>query len=263
MLSYGQYCPVAKTAEVFADRWTPLIVRELCSLPRCFGDLIEGIPLIPRTTLSQRLRELTDAGVIEMVPKSRGRGFLYRLTPAGEEFRPLIERMAEWGQRWAYKRIGPDDLDSAALMQAAAQNADVATLPTTRTVAHFELFGIPKTRPSPRYWWWIMQRPAIDICLKDHGFKVDVSIRADLAALTHLFLGHLGLAQATAKKLVLFEGAKPAVASLCHVMGLRQDPEPKRFVYPSQDPERLISHNDQELPRFSRVRMDPPLDSPS
>jgi len=60
---YGQFCPVAKTAEVLAERWMPLVVRELLAGSCHFGDLRRGIPLISPATLSQRLQELVDARI--------------------------------------------------------------------------------------------------------------------------------------------------------------------------------------------------------
>ncbi len=233
MLSYGQFCPVAKTAEIFADRWTPLIVRELCSQACSFGELLEAMPLISRAMLAQRLKELAAAAVIAMEPKPRGRGHLYRLTAAGEEFRPLIEMMAEWGQRWAYRRIGHADLDTAMLMLGAAKHVCPADMPSARTIIHFEFRGVPKTKPSPRYWWWVIERPSIDVCLKNYGFAVDLAVRADLKAFLDLFLGHLGLRQAENKNLIAFEGSKPAIAGLCRLLGFHQEPEPRRFVFPS------------------------------
>ena len=74
MIRYGQFCPVAKTAEIFGDRWSPLIVRELCYGPRSYGDFLAAIPLISRTMLSQRLKELAAAGVVQPDPKQKGRG---------------------------------------------------------------------------------------------------------------------------------------------------------------------------------------------
>src|SRR5215218_4695700 len=68
MLRYGQFCPVAKAAEIFADRWTPLIVRELCFGPCTFGDLLGAMPLISRTMLAQRLKEMADAEVLTISP---------------------------------------------------------------------------------------------------------------------------------------------------------------------------------------------------
>ncbi len=55
---YGQFCPVAKASEILAERWTPLIVRELLDGSHRFSDLRKGVPLISPSLLSQRLRDL-------------------------------------------------------------------------------------------------------------------------------------------------------------------------------------------------------------
>src|SRR5436853_4849313 len=98
MKGYGQFCPVAVAAEIFAERWTPLILRELFSGSCRFSEIRSGMPLISRTLLAQRLRELEDAGVIESSPLPSGRGRDYRPTKAGEEFREVVERLGAWGQ---------------------------------------------------------------------------------------------------------------------------------------------------------------------
>jgi DNA-binding HxlR family transcriptional regulator len=77
MIRYGQFCPVAKTAEIFGDRWSPLIIRELCYGPRSFGDFLAALPLISRTMLSQRLKELAAVDVVHAAAKERGRGYSY------------------------------------------------------------------------------------------------------------------------------------------------------------------------------------------
>jgi DNA-binding HxlR family transcriptional regulator len=58
MGGYGQFCPVARGAEVFAERWTPLIVRELLRGPAHFNELRRGLPRISRSLLSERLATL-------------------------------------------------------------------------------------------------------------------------------------------------------------------------------------------------------------
>ena len=63
MKGYGQFCPVAKAAEVFAERWTPLVLRELVCGSRRFSDLHRGVPLMSPTLLSKRLKELEEVGV--------------------------------------------------------------------------------------------------------------------------------------------------------------------------------------------------------
>src|SRR5262244_1673333 len=91
MKGYGQFCPVAVACEIFAERWTPLILRELFAGSRRFSEIRRGIPLISRALLTQRLRHLEDAGVIESRPAGRGRE--YRLSQAGAEFHGVIESL--------------------------------------------------------------------------------------------------------------------------------------------------------------------------
>ena len=66
---YHQFCPIAKASEVFANRWTPLIMRELMADIRTFNDIHRGVPLISRAVLVARLRELEDHGIIERRPR--------------------------------------------------------------------------------------------------------------------------------------------------------------------------------------------------
>ena len=81
--------------EIFGDRWSPLIIRELCSGGKTFGEFLNGLPLISRTMLVQRLRELADAGVVQIDDKAKGRGHFYTLTAAGEAFRPIVGDAAQ------------------------------------------------------------------------------------------------------------------------------------------------------------------------
>src|SRR5215468_2520737 len=98
MKGYGQFCPVAKGAEVFAERWTPLVLRELLCGSTRFGDLHRGVPLMSRTLLSRRLKELEEIGVVKR--RAGAQGPEYHLTEAGKEFAPIVEHLGEWGHRW-------------------------------------------------------------------------------------------------------------------------------------------------------------------
>jgi len=182
MLTYAQFCPVAKAAEVFGDRWTPIIMRELCFGTRGFGELLDAAPLISRTVLAQRLKQLAEAGVIYIEAKPKGKGHLYRLTPAGEDFRPLVELMSVWGQRWGQGLIGPDDLDPKMLVWGIRRQIDPAEIPTQSFVLRFDFRGIPKSNRSPRYWWLVLRPEDIEVCLKAPARTVDIVIAADLAA---------------------------------------------------------------------------------
>ena len=90
MTTYGQYCPVAKASEIFAERWTPLILRELMADIHSFNDIHRGVPLISRAVLVALLRELEDHGIIERRARADGSGHEYWLTAAGEAFRTVV-----------------------------------------------------------------------------------------------------------------------------------------------------------------------------
>ena len=95
--AYGQFCPVAKAAEIFAERWTPLVLRELISGSHRFSDLRRGVPLMSPSLLSQRLKELADAGVVEKVEVKGGAE--YHLTEVGRQLEPVVIAL---GMNWVF-----------------------------------------------------------------------------------------------------------------------------------------------------------------
>jgi DNA-binding HxlR family transcriptional regulator len=99
MRSYDEYCAIAKSLDVVGDRWTLLLVRELALRgPSRYTDLRHGLPGIATNLLADRLRELESAGVIarEEAPPPIATT-LFRLTPRGEELRPVLENLTRWG----------------------------------------------------------------------------------------------------------------------------------------------------------------------
>jgi DNA-binding HxlR family transcriptional regulator len=206
MKGYGQFCPVAKAAEIFAERWTPLVLREFVCGSHCFSDFHRGVPLMSRTLLAQRLRQLEDAGIVRSAAKAKGRGREYFLTPAGEELRPLIERLGEWGQRWARSQINADDLDPGLLMWDIHRRLNIERLPAHRVVVLFDFRGVPKAWRAVRSFWLVLQGSDVDLCLKDPGFEVDLVVDADLAALTKVWMGNVRLGDAMRSRLVTLVG---------------------------------------------------------
>jgi DNA-binding HxlR family transcriptional regulator len=99
MRSYDEYCAIAKSLDLVGDRWTLLIVRELALRGACrYTDLRNGLPGIASNLLAERLRELEHAGVIarEDAPPPVATT-LFRLTPRGEQLRPVLEDLLRWG----------------------------------------------------------------------------------------------------------------------------------------------------------------------
>jgi DNA-binding HxlR family transcriptional regulator len=97
--SYNEYCAIAKSLDVVGDRWTLLIVRELAERGACrYTDLRNGLPGIASNLLAERLRELEHAGVIarEDAPPPIATT-LFRLTPWGEQLRPVLDDLVRWG----------------------------------------------------------------------------------------------------------------------------------------------------------------------
>jgi DNA-binding HxlR family transcriptional regulator len=190
---YGQFCPVAVASEIFAERWTPIILRELLLGSRRFNDIHRGAPRISRALLAHRLRELEKADVIESVARPDGNGREYRLTTSGEELGDLVVRLGEWGQRWT-TRVDRKRLDAVLLMWDMRRRIAVHRLPVQRTVVRFDFRGVPAGHRHAKAYWMVLERSEVDVCMKDPGFEVDVYVDADLAALTRVWLGDEPLA---------------------------------------------------------------------
>ena len=98
--SYAQLCGIATALDVIGDRWAPLIVRDLLLGPLRFGDLAEGLPGIGTNTLTDRLKHLEAAGVVERrLQPLPERGTVYELTEYGRELEPILLALGRWGTK--------------------------------------------------------------------------------------------------------------------------------------------------------------------
>jgi DNA-binding HxlR family transcriptional regulator len=235
MTTYSQFCPVAKAAEVFGDRWTPILVRELCFGTRSFGELLDATPLISRTVLAQRLKQLHQSGVVHIEAKTKGKGHLYRLTPAGEDFRSIIEMMSLWGQRWGQGSIGPNDLDPQMLVWSMRRQIDRAEIPAQGFVVRLDFRGVPKSNRNPRYWWLVLRPEDIEICLKAPVRNVDVIIAADLMTFTKVWLGYVGLADALERGKISLHGSGRAMSTARRLLALPDQPMLKTLRFAASD----------------------------
>ena len=111
MRSYGQYCGIAKALDVIGDRWTILIIRELLIRGACrYTDLKNGLPGIATNLLSDRIRELEAAGLIERedAPPPVA-ATVFQLTEAGEQLYPVVDTIGRWGVRYMTERASGDE----------------------------------------------------------------------------------------------------------------------------------------------------------
>ncbi len=252
MITYAQFRPVAKAAEVFGDRWTPIIMRELCFGARAFGELLDAAPLISRTVLAQRLKQLAQAGVVHIDAKPKGKGHLYRLTPAGEDFRPVVELMSVWGPALGTR------VDRS--RRSRSQNACMGGAPTDRPGGDTRA-GLRHSLRFPRH-TQIQSQPSllvlvlrpddIEVCLKAPDRNVDIIIAADLATFTKVWLGYVGLESAPVKGQISLQGAPRAIARVRRILALPDEPKLKNLDFrPSHMPalvQAIVSYRRQRCP---------------
>ena len=202
MRSYGQYCPVAKAAEIFADRWTPLIVRELLAGVERFNDLERGLPGISRSVLAQRLRTLERAGVLERQMGSGGRTSGYRLTPAGRQLQDVVDVLGGWGARWAFREPQPDELDAGLLLGWISRRIARDRLPNRRIVVRFDFTN----RRRRERFWLLLEPTQVEVCVENPGFEDDLIVSADLTDFYQVWLGRIAYRRAIADERIRLIG---------------------------------------------------------
>jgi DNA-binding HxlR family transcriptional regulator len=111
--SYGDRCGVARALDVVGERWALLVVRDLLLGPKRFTDLRAGLPHVSPDVLSQRLRELEEAGIVrrtKLPPPASAR--VYELTARGQSLQPIVIELGRWGSQEPFPdeeaRLNPD-----------------------------------------------------------------------------------------------------------------------------------------------------------
>jgi DNA-binding HxlR family transcriptional regulator len=196
--TYGQYCPIAKAVEVLGERWSMLVVRELLIGSRHFNDIARGLPMMSRTMLSKRLRQLDAAGLVERVDGG------YRLSPAGEELRGLVFGLGDWGARWLLADPLGEECDIEVLMWWAHCRLDTSPLPDRRVVIHFVFQG------ERRRFWVVVEEVGNSVCLSDPGFDVDAVVTSDAVTMHRVWYERETVADAVRDGRMTF-GGPPAV----------------------------------------------------
>jgi DNA-binding HxlR family transcriptional regulator len=201
MREYGQYCPVALGSEVLADRWTPLILREMVLGSTRFNDIERGLPGISRSLLLQRLHYLERKGVVNRVPAAAGRGHEYHLTPAGLDLEPVITAIGEWAVRWIFTEPEPHQVDPVTLTWWMHRRVAAGRTPARRVVIQFDYEGDRQTRI-----WLILDRGEPSVCINHPGFEPDVIVTTDALVFTRVFAGIETLDDALAAGTVRIDG---------------------------------------------------------
>ncbi|MGW0251410.1 winged helix-turn-helix transcriptional regulator [Nocardia goodfellowii] len=205
MRSYGQYCGLARSLEVVGDRWNLLIVRQLLIAPARYRDLIDGLPGIATNLLTDRLRDLETAGVVERRLAKVGSVVEYALTPWGAELRQPIESLIRWSTPLMVR--GPEGdafrpewlaLAVPALLDARVQRRSSATIGLDIGDRPFHLHATSS---------------GFEVGAHD-GRALDATVRADPSYILALAAGALTLSDARTLGLVEIDGDESVVRTV-------------------------------------------------
>ncbi len=188
--SYSQFCPISMAAEVVCSRWTVLVIRELLCGSTRFNDLRRGVPRMSPTLLSKRLKELETLGVVRVVPAAQSGINEYHLTEAGEELRPLVMGLGNWGYRWMEATLPLRNLDPTLLMWDMHRGIDAEPFPAGRSTIQFVYPELPE---SHRDYWLVIENGTVDVCWVDPGYEIDLWVSSPLKVMTAVWMGYASL----------------------------------------------------------------------
>jgi DNA-binding HxlR family transcriptional regulator len=228
MSGYGQFCPVAKAAEVIGERWTVLVLRELFLGTTRFNDFQRAISRMSPTLLAKRLRHLEECGIVIRKKLSGRKGFEYRLTAAGKELGPLIEVLAVWGMRWARGQLTDDELDVEFLMRELQRRLQTEHLPDGETVICLIFNELAKHKT----WWLLVDGDVVDLCNDNPGKDVDIYISSRVRTIVEVWEGDLDMRTALRNGSIKANGSRHLIRTMPDWFGVclykevrRGDPE--------------------------------------
>ncbi|MEV4358719.1 helix-turn-helix domain-containing protein [Nonomuraea sp. NPDC049625] len=201
--SYGQYCGLARALDVVGDRWNLLIVRQLLIAPARYRELLDGLGGVATNLLTDRLRDLESAAVVERRLAEEGNAIVYALTPWGTELREPVEGLIRWSTPLMARGPGGDSFHiewlTVALRALLAGRAAAHEASTVGIAVDGQLLQVRATRSG------------IEVTLHDGG-DLDAFVRADAPIILGLAAGALTLDDTSG--LVDIEGDEAAVRAL-------------------------------------------------
>lgn len=213
MRGYGQYCPVAKAAEVLGERWTLLVVRDLIEGSHRFSELAEGLPTMSRTLLAKRLRSLERDGIVERRRMAGGHSG-YWLTALGEDLKPALLALGEWAARNYSRDPLRRELDARVMLSWIVHHVRREAMPQGRFLVRFD-FRPPRASTN----WLLAEDGEASVCNEDPGFEPDLVIATDLVTLNRVFAGRASLGAAMRSGSIKVEGSPSAVRGVSRWFG--------------------------------------------
>lgn len=211
MKGYGQFCPIAKAAEIFCERWTPLVIRNLGAGAARFSDIHRGVPHMSATLLTRRLRQLEAEGLVERRPGATGKSWTYHLTAAGAEFLPLVGALGAWGQRWTRRDLADGELDLGLLIWGLEYSVDPTAFGNGRHVLRLDVCDQPDHK---RLYWFVCDKGELELCVSDPGGETDLYVKGALETLIRVYRGDVSLTVAKEDGRLIVDGPPRMIRKL-------------------------------------------------
>jgi len=186
-MEYGQFCPISKAAEIIGEKWTILLVRELCMGSTRFNEFQRGLSLISPTILTKRLNTLIEHGLVAKKKIPGQQGYEYFPTESCKELLPVIKSLGDWGMRWARDNMKDDDFDVELLMLYLQRSVQPEKLVGNETVIRFKFTDLKETAD----WWIVTTGDEVDVCTKDPGKEVEAYFTCTVKTMIDVWMGDL------------------------------------------------------------------------
>ena len=183
MEGYGDFCPLSRAAEIYATRWTPLIIRNLQFGCSTFTEIRDGLPGISRTVLTQRLRMLEHHGLVDARRRRQ-----YRLTDAGEGLEAVTDVLGRWGERYLEMR--------ARALRRRRRAVELLQARRARRAARASASCSASTSATTSATGCCCSGPPPEICFKPPGYDEDLVLVTTSEWLTKWYIGKVSLGDA-------------------------------------------------------------------
>ncbi len=209
--NYGQYCGLAAALDILGERWTLLIVRELLTGPCRYNELLANLPGIGTNLLADRLKFLTEVGVVRQRPQEGSRTRTYELTEQGESLREAVLDLARWG-----------------LGMLGSPAAEEFVRPRWGALAVEAMIDARQAGPDEQY-EFRLDDEVFHVSVEDGEVKVAYGkaqkepalvVHTDAVTFVEIGAGRLNPLEATLTKRVVMEGEEEAVLRCSRLLGL-------------------------------------------